>query len=113
MCCGATLAAGRYQGKQVSDRARDRTIDGIILRIRPRHSLDMSIDHAAVQKIAWLARLKLAESDVPEYARQLSGILEFVDQMNRVDTSGIEALAHPLELALRLREDAITETDRR
>jgi len=73
----------------------------------------MSIDHAAVQKIAWLARLKLAEHDVPEYARQLSGILELVDQMNRVDTSGIEALAHPLELALRLREDAITETDRR
>ena len=73
----------------------------------------MSIDHAAVQKIAWLARLKLAEHDVPEYARQLSGILEFVDQMNRVDTSGIEALAHPLELSLRLREDAITETDRR
>ena len=73
----------------------------------------MSIDHAAVQKIAWLARLKLAEHDVPEYARQLSGILEFVDQMNRVDTSGIEALAHPLELSLRLRADAITETDRR
>ena len=33
--------------------------------------------------------------------------------MNRVDTSGIEALAHPLELSLRLRADAITETDRR
>lgn len=73
----------------------------------------MSIDHAAVQKIAWLARLKLAEPDVPEYARQLSAILELVDQMNRVDTTGIEALAHPLELSLRLREDAITETDRR
>lgn len=73
----------------------------------------MFIDHAAVQKIAWLARLKLAESDVPEYARQLSGILEFVDQMNRVDTSGIEALAHPLEPVLRIREDVVTETDRR
>ncbi len=73
----------------------------------------MSIDHAAVHRIAWLARLKLAEHDVPEVARQLSGILEFVDQMNRVDTSGIEALAHPLELALRVREDAITEIDRR
>lgn len=73
----------------------------------------MSIDHAAVQKIAWLARLKLAESDIPEYARQLSGILELVDQMNRVDTSGIEALAHPLELVLRIREDVVTETDRR
>lgn len=73
----------------------------------------MSIDHAAVQKIAWLARLELTEHDVPEYARQLSGILELVDQMNRVDTSGIEALAHPLELVLRLREDAITEIDRR
>ncbi|MGH8569119.1 MAG: Asp-tRNA(Asn)/Glu-tRNA(Gln) amidotransferase subunit GatC [Gammaproteobacteria bacterium] len=73
----------------------------------------MSIDHAAVQRIAWLARLKLAEHDVPEVARQLSGILELVNQMNRVDTSGIEALAHPLEPALRIREDVVTETDRR
>ncbi len=73
----------------------------------------MSIDPAAVQKIAWLARLKLAEHDVGEYARQLSGILEFVDQMNRVDTSGVEPLAHPLELSLRLRKDAVTEIDRR
>ncbi|MCA1852431.1 MAG: Asp-tRNA(Asn)/Glu-tRNA(Gln) amidotransferase subunit GatC [Beggiatoa sp.] len=73
----------------------------------------MSIDPAAVQKIAWLARLKLAENDVAEYARQLSGILELVDQMNRIDTTGIEALAHPLELSLRTREDVVTETDRR
>ena len=73
----------------------------------------MSIDHAAVQKIAWLARLELTERDVPEYARQLSRIVEFVDQMNQVDTTGTEALAHPLKLSLRLREDAITETDRR
>jgi aspartyl-tRNA(Asn)/glutamyl-tRNA(Gln) amidotransferase subunit C len=73
----------------------------------------MSIDHAAVRKIAWLARLKLDEHDVEAYARQLSGILEFVDQMNRVDTTGVEALAHPLELSLRLRADEITEVGRR
>ncbi len=73
----------------------------------------MSIDHEAVRKIAWLARLKLADRDVGEYARQLSGILEFVDQMNRIDTTGVEPLAHPLELSLRLREDVVTEVDRR
>jgi len=50
---------------------------------------------------------------VPEYARNLSAILTFVEQLNRVDTTGVEPLAHPLEATQRLRSDVVTEPDER
>jgi len=73
----------------------------------------MSLDADDVARIALLARLGLQEADVPAYSRDLSAILEFVETMNRVDTIGVEPLAHPLEMSQRLRVDAVTETDRR
>jgi len=73
----------------------------------------MSLDAADVEKIAYLARLGIDAADVPEYARNLSAILAFVEQLNTADTAGIEPLAHPLEAAQRLRPDTVTETDER
>lgn len=73
----------------------------------------MALDSAAVAKIAHLARLGIDAADVPEYARNLSDILAFVEQLNAVDTSGVVPLAHPLDATQRLRADAVTETDRR
>lgn len=73
----------------------------------------MSLDKAEVENIAHLARLAISEEDVPEYARELSNILELVEQMNAVDTSGVEPMAHPLDMAQRLRPDEVTETDQR
>jgi aspartyl-tRNA(Asn)/glutamyl-tRNA(Gln) amidotransferase subunit C len=73
----------------------------------------MPLERAEVLKIAWLARLKLADADTPTYTEQLSGILDFVDQMNAVDTTAITPLAHPLDLHLRLREDTVSEPDER
>lgn len=66
-----------------------------------------------VNKIAWLARLAIDADKVEAYARDLSGILDFVAQMNAVDTTGIEALAHPLDQTQRLRPDHIGEPDQR
>jgi aspartyl-tRNA(Asn)/glutamyl-tRNA(Gln) amidotransferase subunit C len=73
----------------------------------------MSLIRADVEKIAWLARLSLDDNDIPAYTRQLSRILDLVDQLDTVDTADIEPLAHPLELNARLREDRITEQNQR
>lgn len=73
----------------------------------------MSLDADQVRKIAHLARLAIKESDIPEYASNLSRILELAEQMNAVDTAGVEPLAHPLDASQRLRPDEVTETDRR
>ena len=73
----------------------------------------MSLGSAEVAKIAHLARLAISEADIPSYARNLSSILELVAQMNAVDTTGVEPLAHPLEMAQRLRPDAVSESNQR
>ena len=73
----------------------------------------MALDAADVEKIAHLARLGIEVQDVPEYSRNLSDILAFVEQLNAVDTSGVQPLAHPLEATQRLRADIVSETDER
>ncbi len=73
----------------------------------------MSLDRADVEKIAHLARLAIDQQDVPAYAENLSRILGFVEQMNGVDTAGVDPMAHPLEASQRLRSDAVSESDQR
>ena len=73
----------------------------------------MALDAAEIKKIAHLARLGINAEDIPEYSRNLSDILAFVEQLNAVDTTGVEPLAHPLEATQRLRVDEVTETDNR
>jgi aspartyl-tRNA(Asn)/glutamyl-tRNA(Gln) amidotransferase subunit C len=73
----------------------------------------MELDDAEVKKIAHLARLGIDPVDIPEYARNLTDILSFVEQLNKVDTAGVPPLAHPLDASQRLRADMVTETDQR
>ena len=73
----------------------------------------MALDAAEIKKIAHLARLGINAEDIPEYSRNLSDILAFVEQLNAVDTTGVEPLAHPLEATQRLRADEVTEKDNR
>jgi len=73
----------------------------------------MTLETADVEKIAHLARLAIDPGDIPEYARNLSAILAFVEQLNTVDTTGVEPLAHPLDATQRLRPDMVTEVDER
>lgn len=73
----------------------------------------MSLEKTDVEKIAHLARLAIDEGDIPEYARNLTNILHLVEQMNAVDTADVTPMAHPLELAQRLREDEVVEADQR
>jgi len=73
----------------------------------------MSLHADDVKYIARLAMLEIAEQDVADYAAELSRILDLVEQMNRVDTTDIDPMAHPLDVGQRLREDIVTEVDRR
>lgn len=73
----------------------------------------MTIGKLEVEKIAHLARLSVAEHEIENYADELSRILEFVEQMNEIDTTGVTPLAHPLEMTQRLRPDQVTESDER
>ncbi|RRI30622.1 Asp-tRNA(Asn)/Glu-tRNA(Gln) amidotransferase subunit GatC [Pseudomonas aeruginosa] len=73
----------------------------------------MALERSDVEKIAHLARLSLSEADLPRTTETLNNILGLIDQMQAVDTSGVEPLAHPLEATQRLRPDAVTETDHR
>ena len=69
----------------------------------------MSLTPDDVKAIARLARLSIAEQDIPAYAKNLSNILEFVAQLDKVDTAAVQPMAHPLDMSQRLREDAVTE----
>lgn len=73
----------------------------------------MSLTTEDVNKIAWLARLAIDPDKAESYARDLSGILDFVAQMSAVDTSRVAPMAHPLDEVQRLRPDEVAETDRR
>ena len=73
----------------------------------------MSISVDEVKKIAHLARLGLDEQEAQGYADSLSQILGLIEQMNAVNTTGVSPMAHPLDMHLRLREDAPTESDQR
>lgn len=73
----------------------------------------MSLSEQEVRKIAHLARLRIEEDDIPNYAQNLSRIIDFVDQLEQADTSDVEPMAHPLDKAQPLRPDVVTETDQR
>lgn len=69
----------------------------------------MSIDKSTVAKIANLARIKVTEDDLNYYAPQLQNILAWAEQLQEVDTNGVEPLANVSEIALTLREDRVTD----
>ncbi|MDH3812651.1 MAG: Asp-tRNA(Asn)/Glu-tRNA(Gln) amidotransferase subunit GatC [Gammaproteobacteria bacterium] len=73
----------------------------------------MSLDKDQVQQIATLARLKLSEDEYAESVKKLSKIVDFVDQLSQADTTGVIPMAHPLDVAQRLRPDAVTEPNDR
>ncbi len=73
----------------------------------------MSLGPDDVKKIAHLARLNINESDIAGYADNLSSILDLVEQMNSVDTTGVIPMAHPQDVAQRLRPDEVLEDNQR
>ncbi len=73
----------------------------------------MPLSRAEVENIAHLARLDISDDQIPVYADNLSRIIDFVAQLNAVDTTDTVPMAHPLNMAQRLRDDDVTESDHR
>ena len=69
----------------------------------------MSLDPATVRRIAKLARLHLEEDDVPRLAQELNGILGWIEQLNEVNVDGIEPLSGGARMAMKMREDVVTD----
>ncbi|MDO8890615.1 MAG: Asp-tRNA(Asn)/Glu-tRNA(Gln) amidotransferase subunit GatC [Sulfurimicrobium sp.] len=73
----------------------------------------MSLTLDDVKRIAHLARIEVSESEAETYLAQLSSIFGLVEEMQAVDTRGIEPMAHAQDVVLRLREDVVSEANRR
>ena len=71
----------------------------------------MAIDEATARKVAKLARIQVDERDLPALARELSGILGFMEQLNEVDVTGVEPMTSVTPMRLRRRADVVTDGD--
>ena len=77
----------------------------------------MKLSPDDLKRLALLAKITLSDADVGALQTQLGGVFDLIDELQAVDTTGIEPLAHPLDvaqhMAQRLREDRVTERDQR
>lgn len=73
----------------------------------------MALDKSDIEKIAQLARLQISDDEAQQVTSRITDILALIDQMQAVDTSSVEPMAHPLDMVQRLRDDEVTEQDQR
>jgi aspartyl-tRNA(Asn)/glutamyl-tRNA(Gln) amidotransferase subunit C len=69
----------------------------------------MSVDATTVKRIARLARIRIEENEVASYQSELNAILGFVEQLSEVNVDGVEPMTSVTPMALRRRDDAITD----
>ena len=69
----------------------------------------MSLDTATVRRIAKLARIRVEEAEVATLQTELNAILGYVEQLNEVDVAGVIPLSGGAQMAMRLREDVVSE----
>lgn len=73
----------------------------------------MSLTLEQVQRIAHLARIEISDAEALSTQGHLNGIFQLIEQMQAVDTCGVEPMAHAQDFSQRLRPDAVVEVDRR
>ena len=64
-----------------------------------------------INRIAHLARIELVPEEAGEVLHRLTGIFGLIEEMQAVDTSGVEPMSHAQDVMLRMRDDVVTETD--
>jgi len=69
----------------------------------------MSLDPGTVRRIASLARIRVAEAELEPLAAELSGILGWIEQLQAVDTTGVEPLTGAVRMTLPWRDDVVTD----
>ena len=65
-----------------------------------------------VRRLAHLARIELTADDASDARRKLESIFDLVNELQSIDTDGVEPMAHAQDVTLPLREDIVTEADR-
>ena len=73
----------------------------------------MAIEQDEIEKIAELARIRIADQQIGEVTQRITEILGMVDQLQAADTADVEPMANPLDATQRLRADEVTESDQR
>jgi len=73
----------------------------------------MSLSLLDVKRIAQLASIEVTDAQAEQVLAQLQGVFALIEELQSVDTQGIEPMSHSQDVTLRLREDQVTETDNR
>ena len=73
----------------------------------------MKIDNEIVENIAELTQLEIAQEELTLIGNKMSEVLALVEEMQAVDTSGIEPISNPLDVTQTLRPDIVTSEDNR
>ncbi len=73
----------------------------------------MDVTEEVVRNIAELAQLKVDDGDIKQLAEGMQNILTLADQMQAINTEGVEPISNPLDASQRLRSDAVTEGNQR
>ena len=73
----------------------------------------MALSSAEIQRIAHLARIEITPAEAVDVCAKLDSIFDLIGRMRAVDTAGIVPMSHAQDVTLPLREDIVTETDRR
>lgn len=69
----------------------------------------MSVDEGTVRRIARLARIKVTDAEAKGLVKELSGILDWVEQLKQVDTDAVEPMTRVVPIELKMREDKVTD----
>ncbi len=69
----------------------------------------MAVDKETVRKVARLARIAEPEQRLEPLAKEISGILGWIEQLNEVDVEGVEAMASTVDVSLPMREDVLQD----
>jgi aspartyl-tRNA(Asn)/glutamyl-tRNA(Gln) amidotransferase subunit C len=71
----------------------------------------MVLSSEEVRRIARLARIAVTEQEAKEIGQKLTGIFKLIEEMQAIDTSGVEPMSHAMDVVQRLRKDEVTEVD--
>jgi aspartyl-tRNA(Asn)/glutamyl-tRNA(Gln) amidotransferase subunit C len=69
----------------------------------------MAVDAATVRKVARLARIAVPDDALEPMAQEINGIMQWIEQLNEVDTDGVEPMTSAVAMTLPLREDVVTD----
>src|ERR1700760_2941623 len=81
----------------------------MVRRSDPEKAALMALEPATIRRIATLARIHFEDAELVTLATELNGILGWIEQLNEVNVDGIEPLTGAQQMALKMRDDVVTD----